>query len=247
MGTIIISQKRGKGGPIYRTPTHRYVSDAKYPQIAQGDMMRAQVIELVHDPSKDVLLAKLLADNKKEIYLLAAEGMKVGQTIEYGKNVALEIGNITTLENVPDSAMVFDVELTPNDGGRLARTSGAFVSVISHDEDNGTVEIKLASKRTMSLSKECRATFGIASGAGRTEKPLKKAGTAHYKWHSRNKGWPVVRGTAMSAYDHPHGGKSMGKSSMRKRGTPPGKYVGHRAASRVGRKMGKMDKSEEKQ
>ncbi|MEK6843427.1 MAG: 50S ribosomal protein L2, partial [Candidatus Micrarchaeota archaeon] len=213
--------------------------------IAPDRTIRCQVLEFVHDPSKDVLLARMLADNKKEIYLLAAEGMKIGQTIEHGKNVSLQIGNITTLEHVPDSSMVFDVELTPNDGGRLARTSGAFVSIISHDEDTKTVEIKLASKRTMKLSQECRATFGIASGAGRTEKPLKKAGTAHYKWHSRNKGWPVVRGTAMSAYDHPHGGKSFGKSSMRKRGTPPGKYVGHRAASRVGRKVGKIDKSED--
>ncbi|MFH0971014.1 MAG: 50S ribosomal protein L2 [Candidatus Micrarchaeota archaeon] len=245
MGTVIISQKRGKGGPIYRTPTHRFISDAKYPGI-KGDKVRGEVIDFIQDPSKDTLLAKILLENNKEIYLLASEGMKIGQAIQIGKSAEICIGNITTLENIPDSTLVFDIELKPNDGGKLARCSGAFASVVSHDEDTGFVEIKLASKQTMMLDRNCRATLGIASGGGRTEKPLKKAGTAHYKWHSRNKYWPKVRGGAMSAYDHPHGGKSFGKSSMRKRGTPPGKYVGHRAASRTGRKRGKTEKEEER-
>lgn len=242
MGTMLNSQKRGRGGSAWRTPKHRFISNAKY--LNFGQKARGQVLELVQDPSKDVLLAKVILENNKETYLIAAEGLMVGHTIEMGKNPELKIGNITTLEHVPDSAMIFNIELQPNDGGRFARSSGAFATVVSHDEDTGMVEIKLASKRTMSLQKDCRATFGIASGGGKTEKPLKKAGTAHYKWHSRNKYWPVVRGGAMSAYDHPHGGKSFGKPTMVKRGTPPGHYVGHRAASRVGRKVGKVSKKD---
>jgi large subunit ribosomal protein L2 len=245
MGTVLISQKRGKGGPIYLTPKHRFTSNAKYPS-QTSEVMRGEVIEFLQDPSKDVLLAKIMLENNKITYLLACEGLRVGQTITMAKNVPLVVGNICPLENIPDSTLVFNVELTPNDGGRFARSSGGFVTIVFHDEDTGMVEIKLASKRTMQVHGKCRATLGIASGGGRTEKPLKKAGTAHYKWHSRNKYWPKVRGTAMSAYDHPHGGKSFGKSSMRKRGTPPGHYVGHRAASRVGRKVGKIDKDDSK-
>ncbi|HLC48215.1 MAG TPA: hypothetical protein VJI13_04025 [Candidatus Norongarragalinales archaeon] len=244
MGTVLISQKRGKGGPIYRNPVHRYISDAKYPSFP-SEKTRGEVIGFVQDPSKDTLLAKIMLEDKREVYMLAAEGMRIGQILNFGKEAELGIGAITTLENVPDSIIVFNVELQKNDGGKFARTSGAFATVVSHDEDTGLVEIKLASKRVMILDKDCRATLGVASGGGRTEKPLKRAGTAGYKWRSRNKYWPKVRGTAMSAYDHPHGGKSFGKSSMRKRGTPPGHYVGHRAASRVGRKQGKSAERDE--
>ncbi|MFH1750539.1 MAG: 50S ribosomal protein L2 [Candidatus Micrarchaeota archaeon] len=239
MGTIIISQKRGKGGPIYRTPKHRFTSDAKYPTFI-SQRMRGEVLDFLLDPSKDTPLAKVLLENGLEVYLLAAEGLRVGQILQFGKDADIAAGCVTTLEKVPDSVMVFNIELQPNDGGKFARTSGAFGTIISHDKDTGDVEVKLASKRVIILDKDCRATLGIAAGGGRTEKPLKKAGTAHYKWHSRNKHWPIVRGTAMSAYDHPHGGKSFGKPTMRKRGTPPGKYVGHRAAKRVGRKQGKL-------
>lgn len=245
MGTVLISQKRGKGGPIYRTPRHRFTSDAKYPSIS-GEKVRGEVLEFILDPSKDVPLARIMLEDKKIIYLLAAEGMRVGQIIQLGKDAEISIGAVTSLEKIPDSTMVFNVELQPSDGGKFARTSGAFATVVSHDEDTGLVEIKLASKKVMVLDKDCLATLGIASAGGRTEKPLKRAGTAGYKWHSRNKYWPKVRGTAMSAYDHPHGGKSFGKPSMRKRGTPPGHYVGHRAASRVGRKVGKGAEKEEK-
>ncbi|MEK6954365.1 MAG: 50S ribosomal protein L2 [Candidatus Micrarchaeota archaeon] len=247
MGTVLISQKRGKGGPIYLTPKHRFTSNAKYTAFPT-EKTRGEVLEFILDPSKDVPLARILLENKKELYLLAAEGMRKGQILQFGKDADLAIGSVTTLDKIPDSSAVFNVELQPNDGGKFARTSGAFATIVSHDEDTGVVDIKLSSKRVMSLGKDCRATLGIAAGGGRTEKPLKKAGTAHYKWHSRNKHWPIVRGGAMSAYDHPHGGKSFGKSSMRKRGTPPGHYVGHRAASRVGRKQGKsvVQKTEKK-
>ncbi len=244
MGTHLVVQKRGRGGPAYRAPTHRYVSDAKYPRM-KAEKMRAEVIGFVQDPSKDVLLARLLLDDKRNAYIIAAEGLRRGHIIEFGKGAAINIGNITTLENVPDSSVAYNVELQPFDGGRLARAGGAFVSVVSHDEDTGLVEVQLPSKKTVMLDKDCFATLGIASGGGRTEKPLKKAGTAFYKWHSRNKYWPIVRGGAMSAYDHPHGGKSFGKSSMVRRGTPAGKYVGHRAASRTGRRVGKEDKAKE--
>lgn len=243
MGTMITSQKRGKGGPAYKTPSHRFISDAKFPSF-KGGKFRGEVLEFVHDPSKDTVLAKILLEDRREVYLLAAEGMRIGQTIQMGKEAEHNVGNITTLEMVPDSSAVFNLELKPSDGGKLARTSGAFATVVSHDEDTGMVEVKLASKRTVLMDKECRAMLGVASGGGRTEKPLMKAGTAHYKWHARNKYWPQVSGTAMSAYDHPHGGKSFGKPTMRRRGTPPGRYVGHRAASRVGRKRGKMEKEE---
>lgn len=149
------------------------------------------------------------------------------------------------LEKAPDSSAVFNLELMPNDGGKIARTSGAFATVLSHDEDSGLVSVRLASKRVIKLDPHCRATIGVASGGGRTEKPLVKAGHGKWKWKARNKHWPKVRGSAMSAYDHPYGGRSFGTPTPVARTAPPGQKVGHIAASRTGRRRGKIKEEDE--
>ena len=86
------------------------------------------------------------------------------------------------------------------------------------------------------FSPDCRATIGIAAGGGRKEKPFKKAGSKFYAKKARNKMYPKVRGSAMNAYNHPHGGKSFGKSSVVGKHTPPVRRVGHVKARQTGRK-----------
>ncbi|MFH1200292.1 MAG: 50S ribosomal protein L2 [Candidatus Micrarchaeota archaeon] len=243
MGTHVITQKRGKGGPAYRTPSHRFISPGRYP--ASKEMLQGEITGFVLDPSKDVLLSKMLLSNGTDIYLLAAEGQKVGDAIEIGQDAPLRTGNVCCLESVPEGIGVFNVEGRPNDGGKIARTSGAVATVVSHDEDNGKVTLVLSSKRVITLEKNCRATVGIACGGGRLEKPLKKAGAGKMKAESRNKRWPTSRPTAMSAYDHPHGGRSFGKSSCVSRNAPPGQKVGHIASRRTGRRRGKADEKGE--
>ncbi|MFH1107266.1 MAG: 50S ribosomal protein L2 [Candidatus Micrarchaeota archaeon] len=238
MGTHVIVQKRGKGGPSYRTPKHRFISPAKYPQY-KGEIF-GEVTGFAQDPSKDVLLAEVLLSDDRPVHLLAAEGLKVGDVIHLGGRTPLCTGSICFLEFVPEGISVFNVESRPFDGGKFARASGAFATVVGRDEDSGEVNVQLASKRVIRLEKSCRATVGIASGGGRLEKPLKKAGAGKMKAEARNKRWPTSRGTAMSAYDHPHGGKSFGKSSCVSRNAPPGQKVGHIAASRTGRRRGKV-------
>lgn len=239
MGTHLVTQKRGKGGSVYRTPKHRFISDAKYPLLTAA-RTRAQVIGFVQDPSKDTLLAQVMLESGKFVYLLAAEGLRTGDGIELGTEAKLALGSVVTLGNIPDSNAVFDLELKPNDGGKIARTSGASATIVSHDEDSGIVTVKLSSKQTIKLSPLCRATIGVASGGGRMEKPLMRAGSGKFKAKSRNKRWPKVRGSAMSAYDHPHGGRSMGKPTTVSRHAPAGQKVGHIAASRTGRRRGKI-------
>ena len=93
------------------------------------------------------------------------------------------------------------------------------------------------------MDPRCRATVGIAAGGGRTEKPFKKAGYKFYAVRMRATLWPHVRGTAMSAYDHPHGGRSFGKPTAVSRNAPPGRKVGLIAARRTGRRKGKRAKA----
>ena len=88
------------------------------------------------------------------------------------------------------------------------------------------------------FDEKCLATIGVAAGGGRTDKPFVKAGAKFYRERAKGKRWPVVRGVAMNAIAHPHGGSQhhAGKSTTVKRSASPGRKVGHIAAKRTGRK-----------
>lgn len=235
MGKTLIHQKRGKGLPAYRAPSHRFKSDARYPD--SMEKTRGQVVGFVFDPSRTALLAEVLLEDGSRWLCIAAEGLALNDEIEVNTGKA-GMGCVARLGDAPDGSMVFNIELRPGDGGRLLRSSGACATVVSHDEDTGLVVLKFntKSKVTRSMPPACRATIGVASGGGRTEKPFKKAGAKMKAMKARNRYYPKVRGSAMNAYDHPHGGKSIGKPSTVARGTPPGRKVGHIAARQTGRK-----------
>ncbi|MGC8851413.1 MAG: 50S ribosomal protein L2 [Candidatus Micrarchaeia archaeon] len=248
MGTHIIAQKRGKGSPAYRSPGHRFYGDvaysAPYPQEKEG-ALRGEVIAFVDDPGRTPLLAEVLLENGKKETVIAAEGLKIGDEVFFGKNAKLAIGCVIPLASAPEGTPVFNIELTPGDGGKLARAAGAVAYVVSHDEETGMVGVKLASRKVKLFSPECRATVGVACGGGRLEKPFKKAGKRFHALKARNQLYPVTRGTAMSAYDHPHGGRSYGTPSQVSRNAPPGMKTGLIAARRTGRKRGKTRPTEQ--
>jgi len=239
MGTRLIPQRRGKGGPAFKTPSHRFFDATQYVHV-QGTM-RGQIMQLLTDPAHSTVMAVVLLENGKTMTYLAAEGLKAGDLIQVGNDASLKRGNVMPLEKVPEGVSVFNVELRPGDGGRVSRASGSASLIVGHDEDTAQVSVRLSSKRVRKLSPQCWATVGVASGGGRLEKPLQKAGNSFYAMKSRNKYWPVVRGTAKSAYDHPHGGRSFGKSSSVSRNAPPGQKVGHIASSRTGRRRGRVE------
>jgi len=234
---MLINQRRGKGSPAFRTPGHRFLCNVEYPPLP-SEAMRAQVIGFALDPAHSTPLMLLRAEDGREIYLIAPEGIAINDEVELGVNAAAKIGSVSSLGALPDGTPIFNLELKPRDGGKALRATGSGGTLISHDEETGRVTIKMStsSKRVLVLSPECRATVGVAAGGGRLDKPFKKAGSKRKMMEARNKYYPIVRGTAMNANEHPHGGKSFGKSSTRARGTPPGKKVGHIAARQTGRK-----------
>jgi large subunit ribosomal protein L2 len=102
-----------------------------------------------------------------------------------------------------------------------------------------SLRIRLPSGQFKTLDSSCRATIGLPAGGGRREKPFMKAGNKHYAFRKKGKQYPVVRGVAMSAVDHPHGGgnhKHVGGPNSVPRGAPPGRKVGHIAPKRTGRR-----------
>lgn len=244
MGSALISQRKGRKSPVFNAPSHRFTANVTYPQPSQKERestVRGEVLELVDDVGRDGVLVRILLEDGRFMYNIAAEGLSVGDPVYMGAKAPLRPGAVMPLREVPDGSPIYNVELTPGDGGKVARTSGSSAYVLSRDDDTGLVSVVLASKAVKVLKPDCRATVGVPAGGGRLEKPLMKAGDAYYKAHARNRYWPIVRGTAMSAYDHPHGGKSFGCPTAMARSSPPGQKTGHIAASRTGRRRGKRE------
>lgn len=241
MGKRLKQQKRGSS-PRYRSPGHRFTTDLSYrvyDDIEKTGMLKAQVLALVDDPGRDSLLMKVRYENNEVSYLLAPEGVSVGDVLEVGAQAKLQKGNVLPLYRIPDGAYIYNLERNPGDGGKMVKAPGSYANIVSRE--GGIVYIKLPSRKVKILSNECRAQLGVVAGGGRLEKPLLKAGTAYYKYKARNRLWPTLRGVHMSAYNHPHGGKQhhTGKPTTVARGAPPGSKVGHIAARTTGRRTAK--------
>lgn len=239
MGKRLKQQRRGSGSPSYRSPHSRYKVDLvyrSYDDVEKTSVLTGNIQCFVDDPGRDAILMKVRYENNETGYLLAPEGISIGDEIDVGAQGRLKLGSVLPLYRVPDGAYVYNVECRPGDGGKLVRSPGSYASVVSREGDR--VFVKLPSRTTRILSNECRVQLGVVSGGGRQEKPLMKAGSAHYKYRTRNRLWPKVRGVHMSAYSHPHGGKQhhAGKPTTVARGTPPGGKVGNIAARSTGRK-----------
>ncbi|HLC45376.1 MAG TPA: 50S ribosomal protein L2, partial [archaeon] len=203
------------------------------------ETLRAVVTDLVHDPARTSVLAEVTYDTPgfKEVdYLLAPEGIAVGDVVELGSQAPLRAGNFLPLEKIPAGMPAFNLERIPGDGGRIARASGSYALIVGKQERG--VLIKLPSRKSLLLDPQCRATLGCSAGGGRVEVPFVKAGKKFYTTAAKNKLWPKVRGVKMNAVSHKHGGKQhhVGKSTTVSRNARPGQKVGHIAASRTGRK-----------
>ncbi|MFH1247485.1 MAG: 50S ribosomal protein L2 [Candidatus Micrarchaeota archaeon] len=240
MGKPIIAQRKGKGSPAYSSPSHRFFGKISYPFFFSTlqTPLRGQVISFIDDPGHGPLLANVLFENGKNVYLLASEGLMIGGEISVGQGSKNAIGNIVKLSNLVEGTPVYDIELRPGDGGKFARTSGAVAYVATKDDEKNTVEIRFASRKVKTLLGNCLATIGVACGGGKKEKPFKKAGNKMRAMLAVGREWPKVRRSAMSAYNHPFGGKSFGKPTSVARSTPPGRKVGHIASRRTGRRKG---------
>lgn len=238
MGRPIGTQKRGKGSHRYRRPSHRFKTEAHY-RPNNGETLKGVVIGFDYDPSKSAVLMKVKWDDGKETLYIAPEGIFVDDIIEQGSDASHSIGNIVPLSKVPEGMPVFNIEKVPGDGGTIVRASGTAAYVISK-KDNKVV-VRLPSKRMKPIDEKCMATIGVVAGGGRVDSPFVKAGNKYHKERAKGIRYPIVRGVAMNAVAHPHGGSQhhSGKATTVKRETPPGRKVGHIAAKRTGRKKRK--------
>jgi len=235
MGHRITTQSRGKGGPTYRAPSHRYKAELKH----IGDdtqKITGTVIDIEHDPARNAPIALVKLEDGAKVYMLVTEGLGIGESVLWGAAGEIKNGNTLTLANIPTGTYICNIEARPNDGGKFVRASGVQAVVV--DKIGDRVGIRMPSGKTKWFNHRCRATIGIVAGGGRVEKPFVKAGNKHHKMHNTASNWPRVRGVAMNVIDHPFGGgghQHPGRPKTIARGTSPGRTVGHVAARRTGK------------
>lgn len=246
MGKRIIAQRRGKGSPTFKAPSHRYKGNLEHVRVDKTETVSGRIVEIVHDPARSAPIARITVDRgnegKKKVeerFIVVPEGVGEGDEISYGESAAIRTGNTVPLRHIPEGVMICNLEVRPNDGGKLVRSSGNCATLLAHEHETGRVLVVMPSGKKKWLSSDCFATIGVVAGGGRTEKPFVKAGKKYHKLKARAAKYPTVRGVAMNAVDHPHGGgghQHVGKPKTPARGAPPGRKVGSIAARRTGKK-----------
>lgn len=232
MGKPITAQKRGKGSQTFRSPSFKFKGEVKIlPHKEQ-----ALVVDLIHCRGHTAPLAEVYYDDGESGHIIAAEGVTVGDVLTFGAEAKVKYGNVLPLKAIPEGVAVYSIEMRPNDGGKIVRSSGASARILSKAKDG--VVVQLPSKKQKKFHPECRAIIGVAAGGGRVDKPFLKAGRKYFAAKARNKYWPSVSASAMNAVAHPFGNKRTLRKSKAKpapKNAPPGRKVGAIRARKTGR------------
>ena len=240
MGKRVLVQKKGRGTITWRSLRHLKLGNVTQPPVDPKNPDRVQtakIVDLIHEPGRGAPLAELLLDSGKKHLWLPPEGVFVGDTLEFGPQTELKIGNTMEVRNIPEGAYVYNIEKQPRDGGKYCRTSGGFAILVSRTEKE--VTIRLPSGKIVAVHPKARATIGVVAGSGRPQKPFVRAGSKYHYMQKKTTLWPVVGACKKNAVCHPFGGgrkKGPGRPSTTSRNAPPGRKIGLIAARRTGRK-----------
>jgi large subunit ribosomal protein L2 len=179
------------------------------------DGVPAKVAHIEYDPNRTAYIALLhYADGEKR-YILAPQGLKVGQTVTSGKGSEIAAGNALALRDMPTGTVIHNVELQPGRGGQMGRSAGASIQLLAKDGEMAT--LRLPSGEMRLVRAECRATVGAIGNSDHQNVTIGKAGR---KRHMGVR--PQTRGVAMNPVDHPHGGGEGSTTAGRHPVTPWG-------------------------
>jgi large subunit ribosomal protein L2 len=238
MGKRILQRRRGKGGIQFRAPSKGKFAVVGYPFTKPGETLQCLVRNIVHERGREYPIAEIeVQTNSRKYFIPAVVGTTVGSTISIGPRATVGNGNVLPLSQIPEGTTISNIERHVGDGGRLVRNSGASAILFANNPQGSVV--RMPSGKTTLIPSGCRASVGIISGAGRTEKPFLRAGPRFHLMKAKSKMYPRMRGIAMAAVYHPFGGgrhQHPGKSTSTSRYAPPGRKVGHIAPRKTGRK-----------
>lgn len=179
--------------------------------------VKAEVKTIEYDPNRSANIALVEYEDGVKAYILAPEGLKVGDAVVAGPDADIKVGNALPLANIPTGTFVHNVELYPGRGGQMARAAGNAAQLMA--KENGLALLRLPSGELRNVPAICMATIGTVGNADHENVKIGKAGRTRHMGIR-----PTVRGSVMNPNDHPHGG-GEGKSPIGRPGpvTPWGK------------------------
>ena len=167
--------------------------------------IEGNVATIEYDPNRSAFIALIHYVDGEKRYIIQPDGLKVGDKIISAEKAELKTGNAMQLKNIPSGQFVHNIEMIPGKGAQMARSAGAYVQVMAHD--NNYVTLKMPSGEVRMVPEKCLATVGVV---GNKQHELVRSGKAgRSRWLGKR---PKVRGVAMNPVDHPHGG-GEGKTS----------------------------------
>lgn len=200
---LMLKKKAGRGSSGRITVRHRGGGVKRFYRIVDFGQKKinipAKVIALEYDPNRTAFLMLLEYKDKEKLYQIAPYEIKINDEIICAENAENKIGNRMKLKNIPVGTSVYNVEIQPGKGGQIIRSAGSSAQVMA--QFNNFTHLKMASGEIRKISQECFASIGQVSHPEKRFEKIRKAGISRLK----NKR-PSVRGAAMNACDHPHGG-----------------------------------------
>ncbi len=163
------------------------------------DGIPAEVKSIEYDPNRSANIALICYADGEKSYILAPEGLKVGQKLMNGEHAEVRVGNCLPLNNIPVGTLVHNIELYPGKGGQMVRSAGNSAQLMAKEGKYATLRLPSGEMRMVPIV--CRATVGVV---GNGEHNLINLGKAGRKRHMGIR--PTVRGSVMNPNDHPHGG-----------------------------------------
>lgn len=195
-GRITTRHKGGGARKFYRIVNFRLAPNTT-----------ATIEHIEYDPNRSARIARIKEDNGTYHYVLAAQGMRVGQKITAGEEAAIENGNRLPLKNIPVGSTIHAIELKVNGGAQLVRSAGNSAQLMGRD--NGYAQVRLPSGEGRLINENCTASLGSIGNEQHQNVKIGKAGRSRHLGKR-----PSVRGVVMNAADHPHGGGDGGRHGV---------------------------------
>ncbi|MFT3901556.1 MAG: 50S ribosomal protein L2 [Niabella sp.] len=194
--------------------------------------VNANVVSIEYDPNRTSFIALLQYTDGEKRYIIAPQGLKVGDTVVSGEAVAPEIGNALQLKNMPLGTNVHNIELNPGQGGKLSRSAGSSAQLTNKEEKYAVLKMPSGELRKILIN--CFATVGVVGNSDHSLQSYGKAGRK--RWLGIR---PRNRGVAMNPVDHPMGG-GEGRASGGHPRSRTGKYAKGEKTRTVGKTSDKL-------
>ncbi|MBQ8194682.1 MAG: 50S ribosomal protein L2, partial [Oscillospiraceae bacterium] len=161
--------------------------------------MNAEVMTLEYDPNRSAFIALVKYEDGEKRYIIAPDGLKVGDTVRAGSDADIKPGNALALADIPVGTVIHNIELHPGKGAQLVRSAGNMAQLMG--KEGKLAMVRLPSGEMRYVPAECMATIGVVSNLDHENVHLGKAGRTRHLGIR-----PTVRGSVMNPNDHPHGG-----------------------------------------